>query len=229
MAWLRAGDFAAARPPAMEAVEIARRVRNRGLSVAAFCVAAEAIGRSEPQTALLLIEDSLAFGRAGANDPMLGNALMVAGSIRARNGDVPGALAALQEATLRHHADGSRTLVGRALRVAAVVLARVGEAGSAAVLSGAFAAHFPASISASNEGEQRAIDRSQALARDALGEAAYDAAASRGAGMDDNEVVRYAVGEFQRVAALLAEPGAGAPHAPPGPGSGPQAATTVPA
>jgi predicted ATPase len=219
MAWLRAGDFAAARPPAMEAVEIARRVRNPGLSAAAFCVAAEAIGRSEPQTALLLIEDSLAFGRAGANDPMLGNALMVAGSIRARNGDVPGALAALQEATLRHHADGSRTLVGRALRVAAVVLARVGEAGSAAVLSGAFAAHFPASISASNEGEQRAIDRSQDLARHALGEAAYDAAAGRGAVMDDDEVVTYAVDEFQRVAALRAQPGARTPEASRGPAS----------
>jgi hypothetical protein len=34
--------------------------------------------------------------------------------------------------------------------------------------------------------------------------------------MDDDEGVRYAVGEFQRVAALLAKPGA---HAPAGPAS----------
>ena len=46
--------------------------------------------------------------------------------------------------------------------------------------------------------------------------------------MDENEVVRYAVGEFQRVAALLAEPGARAPHASKGPASGPSGTTAVP-
>ena len=108
------------------------------------------------------------------------------------------------------------------------MLARLGEAGPAAVLSGAFAAHFPASISADNENERMAVGKTQALARHTLGEAAYDAAASRGAAMDDNEVVRYAVGEFRRVAALLAQPGVPAPHAPAGPASGPRATTTVP-
>jgi hypothetical protein len=205
--WQRAGDYAAARQPAMEAVEIARRVRNPALSALAFTVAAEVIWRRDPQAALLLIEDSLALIRAGASDTMLGNALLVAGGIRAGNGDLPGALAALQEATLWHHAGGSRLLLGIVLRVAAVVLARPGEAESAAVLSGAVAAHFPASLSARNERERRAADRSQALVRHTLGEAAYDAAVGRGAAMDEDEVVRYAVGEFQRVAALLAKPG----------------------
>jgi hypothetical protein len=51
------------------------------------------------------------------------------------------------------------------------------------------------------------------------GEAAYDAAAGRGAAMDENEVVRYSVAEFQRVAAQLAQPGTQAPEAPPGPSS----------
>ena len=80
-----------------------------------------------------------------------------------------------------------------------------------------FAAHFPASLSATNEHERVAIDQTHALARHALGEAAYDAALSRGAAMDDGEVVRYTVGELQRVAALLAQPGAQASDAPPGP------------
>ena len=69
MAWTRAGDYAAARRPAMEAVEVARRVRNPALSAEAFCAAAGAIWRSDPQTALTLIEDSLALTRAGAFDP----------------------------------------------------------------------------------------------------------------------------------------------------------------
>jgi hypothetical protein len=182
------------------------------------------IWRSEPQAALLLIEDSLALTRAGAFDTILGGALTLAAVIRARTGDLPGALAALQEAMLRHHADGNRLLVGDALRIAAGMLARLGEAGPAAVLSGAFAAHFPAR----SEHERRAADQTQALARNALGEAAYSAAAGRGAAMDENEVVRYAVGDFQRVTALLAQPGGQAPHAPQGPASGTPGTTTGP-
>ena len=75
MAWTAAGDHAAARRPAMEAVEMARRVRNPALSATAFTAAAGAIWPSEPQTALALIEDSLALTRAGAFDPGLGIAL----------------------------------------------------------------------------------------------------------------------------------------------------------
>ena len=54
----------------------------------------------------------------------------------------------------------------------------------------------------------------QALARHALGEAAYSAALGRGAAMDDDQVIGYALGEFRRVAALLAEPGTQAPELP---------------
>jgi ATP/maltotriose-dependent transcriptional regulator MalT len=136
-AWTRARDYAAARQPAMQAVEIARTVRSPFMSANAFYVAAEAIWRGEPQAGLLLIEDSLALTRAGANDTILGSALMLAGRIRARNGDLPGALAALQEATPRQHADGTRLFVGQTLRIAAGMPARLGEAGPAAVLSGA--------------------------------------------------------------------------------------------
>jgi hypothetical protein len=207
----------------MEAAEIARRVRNPALSSAAFYVAAEAIWRREPQAALLLVEGCLALTRAGAHDAMFGIVLTLAGGIRARNGDLPGALAALEEAAVRHHADGSRPFLGNTLRVAAVVLGRLGEAGPAAVLSGALAARFPGSVSAKNETERRATSKTQALAQHALSEAAYDAAVGRGAAMDDEEVVGYTVGELRRVAGLLAEPGAQAPHAPPGPASGPQA------
>jgi hypothetical protein len=80
------------------------------------------------------------------------------------------------------------------------MLARLGEAGPAAVLSGALATHSPVSISARNANERTAIGETQALARHALGEAGYNAAVSRGAAMDEDEIVRYVVGEFQRVA-----------------------------
>jgi hypothetical protein len=226
VAWAVAEDYAAARSPAMEAVEIARRVRNPYLSAATSWVAAEAIWHSEPQAALLLIEDSLALTRAGAGDTVLANALTLAALIRARTGDLPGALAAVQEATLQRHADGSRMQLGMALRAAAGMLAGLGEAGPAAVLSGALDAHFPGSITAKWDNAYVTAAQTQTLARHALGETAYDAALSRGAAMDDVEVVRYAVSEFRRVAALLAEPGARAPEVPPGPASGPQGTIT---
>jgi hypothetical protein len=214
MAWTAAGDHAAARRPAMEAVEVARRVRNPVLSATAFTAAAGAIWPSEPQTALALIEDSLALTRAGAFDPGLGIALGWASVIRAQNGDLPGALAALQEALVQQHADGTRLLLGTTLRIAAVVLARLGRAEPAAVLSGAFSAHFPASISPVHKDERMEIREAQALARHALGEAAYSAALERGAAMDDDQVIEYALDEFGEVAALLAEPGTQAPEPP---------------
>jgi hypothetical protein len=103
------------------------------------------------------------------------------------------------------------------LEVSAVVLARLGEAEPAAVLSGAFSAHFPPDISSVHKDERLEIGEAQGLARHALGEAAYSAAVGRGAAMDDDEVVGYAQGEFRRLAAQGAGPAARAPEYRPGP------------
>ena len=216
MAWTAAGDYAAARPPAMEAVEVARRVQNPALSAFAFCAAAGAIWPGDPQTALMLIEDSMALTRAGAFDPMLDSALTWAGFIRAQTGDLSGALAALQEAMAQQHADGDRLLLGMTLQITAATLARLGEAEPAVVLSGAFSANFPPDISAVNEDQKMGIGEAQSLGHRTLGEAAYNAALIRGAAMDSDEVVGYAQGEFRRLAALSAESGA---QAPPGRGA----------
>jgi hypothetical protein len=101
VAWTWVGDYAAARPPAMEAVEMARRIRNLAVSAQASFAAADAIWRSEPQAALQLIDDCLTLLRAGAYDTIVGNAWTLATVIRPRNGGLPGALAALHEATLQ--------------------------------------------------------------------------------------------------------------------------------
>ena len=218
-AWISAGDYAAARRPALEAVEVARRVQNPALSAWAFCTAAAGIWPADPQAALTLIEDSLALTRGGASDMTLGMALSWAGIIRAQNGDLPGALAALQEAMAQRHAEGNRLFLGMTLQIAAAVVARLGQAEPAAVLAGAFSAHFPPDISAVHQDERLGIGEAQSLARRALGEAAYSAALARGAAMDDHEVVAYAQDEYRRLASMRAEPGAPAPESPPGPGA----------
>jgi hypothetical protein len=176
----------------------------------------DAIWPGEPQAALKLIEDSLALTRAGAFDPGLGIALMWAGVIRARTGDLLGALAVLQEAIAQAHADGTRLLLGSTLQVAAVVLARIGQAEPAAVLSGAFSAHFPPDISAVHQDEKMRIGQAQLLACRALGEGTYSAALARAAAMDEDQTVGYVQSEYRRLAHLRAGSVARAPESPPG-------------
>lgn len=61
--------------------------------------------------------------------------------------------------------------------------------------TGAVSAHF----AVTNANVRLDIDEAQILARRALGEAAYRAALGRGAVMEDDEVVGYALGELQRL------------------------------
>jgi predicted ATPase/class 3 adenylate cyclase len=228
IALIAAGDHAAARRPAMEAVEIARSVRNPALSATALFAAASAIWSSEPQTALTFIEDSLDLSRTVAFDAILGFALSLDAAIRARCGDLPGALAVLQEATVQQHGDGNLLGLAITLQRATAVLARLGEAESAAVLYGAVSAHLPLFLIGIYKDELSEIDEAQSLARHALGEAAYSAALGRGAAIDGDEVVGYALGEFRRVGPLHAEPGTQAPETPPALASEPQGTTAVP-
>ena len=199
MAWTGAGDRATARQPAMEAVEIARQVRNPALSATVSYAAARAIWLDEPQAALTLIEDSLALTRAGAVDSVHDYVLSLAAAIRTGNGDLPGALTVLYEATVWQYGDGNRLGLGITLQRATAVLARLGEPEPAAVLAGAVSAHFAHSLVGIYRDERLAIDEAQVPARRALGKAAYSTALGRGATMDDDEVTDYALGEFRRL------------------------------
>ena len=135
MAWHAAGNHAAARRPAMEAVEVARRLRNPALSAMAFYAAAAAVWIEDPKTALTLVEDCLALTRAGALDSILGFALSLAAAIRIRNGDLRGALTVLDEATVQQRGE-NRLGLGVTLQRGATALALLGEGLPAAVIVG---------------------------------------------------------------------------------------------
>jgi predicted ATPase/class 3 adenylate cyclase len=216
MAWIMAGDHTSARQPAMEAVETAGRVQNPTLSALACYAAAHALRVDEPQTALMLIEESLTLTRAGAVDSILGFALSLAAAIRTRNNDLPGALRLLCEAIDQQHQDGNRLGLGVTLQRAAAVLARLGEPEPAAVLSGAVLHHFALSVANIHRDERLEMDEALVPTRRALGKAAYTIALARGAAMGDHDVADYALGELGRVTALFAEPVARAPESPPG-------------
>jgi predicted ATPase/DNA-binding XRE family transcriptional regulator len=198
MACTAAGDYAAARQPAMEAVEISRRVRNPALSAMAFYAAAGAVWLDEPQTALTLIDDSLALTRAGALDSIHGYALSLAAAVRIRSGDLRGALTVLHEATLQQRGENQLGL-GVTLQRGAVALARLGAAEPAAILSGAVSAHFTVMVPSVTANVWLDIDESQVLASRTLGEPAYSSALRRGAAMDGDEVVDYALAQFGRL------------------------------
>jgi predicted ATPase/transcriptional regulator with XRE-family HTH domain len=208
MAWTDGGNHAAARGPAMEAVEVTSRVGNPAMSATACYAAAQALWLKEPQAAGTLVEDSLALTRAGALDSIHGFALSLAGAIRARNGDLAGALAVLGEAALQQHGDGNLIGLGFTLQRAAAVLARLGEHEPAAILAGGVAANFSVRVGSVHVQEQSEIDDAQSLASSTLGEAAYNTALGRGAAMDHEHAADYALGEFRRLAALHAELGA---------------------
>jgi predicted ATPase/transcriptional regulator with XRE-family HTH domain len=204
MAWTVGGNQAAARGPALEAVEVTRRIGNPGTSATACYAAAQALWLTEPQAARALVEETLVLTRAGALDSIHSFALSLAGAIRARNGDLPGALAVLHQATVQQHGDGTRLGLGITLQRAAAVLARLGESEPAAILAGAVAAHFTVAVGNVHAPEQAEIDDAQSNVRRALGEAAYTTALQRGAAMDDHEVADYALAEFRRLTALSA-------------------------
>jgi predicted ATPase/DNA-binding XRE family transcriptional regulator len=204
MAWTAGGNHAAARQPAMEAVEVTRKAGNPGMSATAYYAAAQALWLTDLQTARTLVEDSLALTRAGAFDSIHGFALSLAGAIRARTGDLPGALTVLQEATVQQHGDGNRLGLGITLQRAAAVLARLGDCEPAAILAGAVSAHFTVAVGNIHAQEQAEIDDAQSTVRRALGEAAYTTALRRGAAMDDHQMVDYALAEFRRLTAPTA-------------------------
>jgi hypothetical protein len=208
MAWTDGGNHAAARGPAMEAVEVAGKVGNPAMSATACYAAAQALWLKEPQAAGTLVDDSLALTRAGALDSIHGFALSLAGAIRARNGDLAGALAVLGEAAMQQRGDGNLIGLGVTLQRAAAVLAWLGEHETAAILAGGVVANFSVRVGNVHMQEQSEIDDAQSLARSTLGEAAYNAALGRGAAMDYEHAADYALGEFRRLAALHAEPGA---------------------
>jgi predicted ATPase/DNA-binding XRE family transcriptional regulator len=195
LAWTAAGDNAAARQPAMDAVAIARAVRNPALAAMACYAAAGAVWLDDPQSALTLIEESVELTRAGALDSILGYALSLAAAVRIRNGDLRGALTVLQEATVQQRGDNLLGL-GITLQRGAVALSRLGAAEPAAVLTGAVSAHYTATPVSSTANAWLELDEAQALARQALGEEGYNAALRRGAALDEGEIADYALAQF---------------------------------
>jgi hypothetical protein len=188
-----AGQVPQARADGERSLELARRVQNPSLLLSAFSAMAWAFQRDDPPAALAAAEQGLALHRDGLNaNTIHAGLLSLAGGLRARLGDLVGALDALRESVIVSRDLGARPSLSAALDWSHGVLVRVGRPEPAAVFVGALTrgaladvGNFPLVATA----RTRTFDRVRAE----LGDDATDRLVAAGAGMTYDEIVQYAL------------------------------------
>jgi len=177
-----------------EALRAARRLGNPSLLVRLLCNLATLSWLDNPDAARHELEEAVALAEVGASAHMLGFGLAILARLRTRSGDVDGAREALRAAIIRGREDSDPFILATAVDRGIHVLEDLGRLEDAAVWAGAVvegalsrAGHLPA--------RERPL-RAQAIERLrlALGEDGYAAAASRGARMSEDELVRHGLG-----------------------------------
>ncbi|MEO5839498.1 MAG: BTAD domain-containing putative transcriptional regulator [Acidimicrobiales bacterium] len=177
-----------------EALRTARRIGNPSLLVRLLCNLAALSWLDNPEAARHQLEEAVALAEVGASAHMLGFGLAILARLRTRGGDFDGARDALRAAIIRGREDSDPFILATAVDRGIHVLEDLGRLEDAAVWAGAVVegalsrtVHLPAR---ERPLRTQAIDR----LRLALGEDGYAAAASRGARMSDDELVRHGLG-----------------------------------
>jgi len=188
-----AGRIDDARADAERAVELARRSGNRNLLANAHHATAWALRRDDPAAALTAAEQYLDLTRQFDISAFSRSTVMaLAGGLRARLGDDPGALELLHEAIVVGRDQGTRPQLAAGLDWALSPLTRTGRPDIAATFLGgitrgalASAGNFPGVDTA----RARTLDRVRAV----LGDDHTDERLARGATMSYDELVQYAI------------------------------------
>jgi predicted ATPase/class 3 adenylate cyclase len=194
-----AGDTEDARESADRALALARRIGNPSELAGAFWMGSLTRARDDPDESLAFAEQSIALTRAGASGATLGHVLPIRAQLRAQNGDSSGAVRDLREAFTYSHDKGDKVMLmvgfDRGIGIfgtfglteAVATLAGVALRGPLAVLS----------ILPSAEREDRAalLAHVQVL----MGRSGYEHAVARGASMNDDEAVAYALDQLDAI------------------------------
>ena len=193
------GDMEDARESADRALELARRIGNPSELAGAFWMGSLTRARDDPDEALAFAEQSIALTRAGASGATLGHVLPIRAQLRAQNGDTSGAVRDLREALTYSHDKGDKVMLmvafDRGIKVfEALGLTEVVATLAGVVLRGPLAV---LSILPSAERDDRAalLTRVQAV----IGRSGYDQAMKRGAAMNDDEAVTYALDQLDAI------------------------------
>jgi hypothetical protein len=171
---------------ARAAVKLARRLGNPSALADALYVLSWAAGFDEADVALAALDECIALTRAGASDGVFDGALAQAARLRARRGERNEAIELLREAVGHAYQTGYRRAALFALSCGVEILAELGYAQPAAVISG----HSPAHI-------MRATP--PRVLRRALDPEVYERAATRGSAMTFDEIVTFTLAQLDDI------------------------------
>jgi predicted ATPase/class 3 adenylate cyclase len=190
---LHADDLETARREMAVALALGEETGNPSSMVIVSSVLGWVLTDEDPDVSLEHLERSVALTRAGASDVMLSVTLAFIAVHRVRRGEHRAAVDALREAVQHVVADSDLPGCAGVLNSAVTVLANLGQHEAAVAVSGSLEAGALAPVLMVAPVEALARARAVDAARDALGDARYDAARSLGAAMSTEEIVKHAL------------------------------------
>jgi ATP/maltotriose-dependent transcriptional regulator MalT len=162
---------------------------------AALTIFARVSHRDDPDAAERALDEVVAMGPEAAGTWMVGWALSVRAEFRVAAGDTRSALALLTEALHMLGDDATYLTVVRTACIGAAIFEVVGEPDTAAMLAGAATGgHHAMMLRYTLEQPMRIeLDRTIDRLRATLGAGAYDAAATQGAAMSSDDLLRFLI------------------------------------
>jgi predicted ATPase/class 3 adenylate cyclase len=172
------------------------QAKNNGLwyRVLARYAFGRAWWETKPEAALAALRECVSVPLLGGHfSAVQARALALIAQLQAGTGDYPAALEALRRSIAKAHADGDRPSMANAFARGATVMNAVADQEAAALFCGAVARGALAKLYAVPLPERAGHRELLSRLRAALGDDAYEAAASRGAAMAYDELVAFAL------------------------------------
>jgi predicted ATPase/class 3 adenylate cyclase len=197
------GRFEEAREDAEAALAIARPTKNPTVQSLALQALGWSSWTTEPTVARDAFEESVALMKSGAIEGGLDATRARLAPLRFAAGDVAGSLDLLLETFSHVREIGERLSTVTALDASVGVLTALGEDEPAAVLAGVMRSEMFGPIAMLIGIELQRHQAAHAALRHRLGDDAFQAFVDRGAALDDDDALAYAIAELTRVRAAL--------------------------
>jgi predicted ATPase/class 3 adenylate cyclase len=190
---------------ATEALRVARELGTPTAQAIALGVFGWTFLRDDPHAAVTAFEESIALSRAGAGDAVFSTSLALLAPLRARFGDIEGAIAALHEALAHGRDIGDRAVIAQSVASAVEVAFTAGDAAVAAVCGGVLDSDAFRALLLANDPHGPERRRVLGRVRTELGEDEYAQQVARGAAMPFDEGLEYALEAFERMISVAGE------------------------
>jgi hypothetical protein len=194
------GAWTEARARADQLMDLARQLRNPSVLATALGALGFVLVDTDPDAAIAALEESVALTRAGATDGAFGPSLGELARLHAQAGDLPSALDVLRSAVIYTRDVGDHLTTSAGLSRAVEILAAAGHDEAAVVLSSAVShGELASQMLALVEQQQPLLDQ----LRSRLGDDRYEAAHARGARLNYDDAVQYALAEIDKAVTEL--------------------------